>query len=98
MMYTPAYPCFRRILWGNIGVLWEQILSFKSSRYFLSDSRHIFPRLFLGVRKNNSVLAMPLVTIPNLVRQMRISDFIFVSAAEPQKLENKTGDGQDCIH
>ena len=34
------------------------------------------------------------VTIPKLVRQMRMSDFIFVSVVKPQKLENKTSDGQ----
>ena len=34
------------------------------------------------------------VAIPNLVGQMHISDFIFVSVVK-QRLENKTGDGQD---
>ena len=43
---------------------WEQILFFKSSPYYGSDSRlsvfFFFSRFFLGVRKINSVLAMPL--------------------------------------
>ena len=41
-------------------VMWEQILYFKSCPYFGSDSRGICSRFFLGVCKNNSVLAMPL--------------------------------------
>ena len=33
------------------------------------------------------------VTIPNLVRQMCISDFIFLSVAKPKELENQTCNG-----
>ena len=39
------------------GAFWEHFLSFKSSPYFGSDTNENLPRLYLGVRKNNSVLA-----------------------------------------
>ena len=39
---------------------WEQILPFKRSPYFRSDSRHTFQDFFLGVCINIYVLVTPL--------------------------------------
>ena len=52
------------ILKGRICSLWEQILPFKISLNFGRNAREIvFFNYFLGVRKNNSILATPVIAL-----------------------------------